>query len=152
MKSDVQPLAQALGRLTFDTRGEGFHDITPRLSHWLSAQNCRDGLLTLFLRYTSASLTIQENADPDVQTDLLTVLRALAPREAAWVHSTEGPDDMPAHVRTMLTGINLAIPVEQGRMSLGTWQAIYLVEHRAKPHRRELALHFIGTSADRTGS
>lgn len=145
MKSDVQPLAQALGRLLFDTRGEGFHDITPRLADWLSAQDCRDGLLTLFLRHTSASLTIQENADTDVQTDLLTALRTLAPREAPWVHSTEGPDDMPAHVRTMLTGINLAIPVEQGRMALGTWQGVYLIEHRARPHRREVALHFLGS-------
>ena len=138
-------LSQALGRLVVETPGEGFEVITPQVAAWLGQNRCRDGLLTLFLRHTSASLTIQENADPDVVGDLLTALRRLAPESAGWVHTTEGPDDMPAHVRTMLTSINLAIPIERGRMALGTWQGIYLVEHRARPHRREIALHYLGT-------
>lgn len=145
MGSEQKLLSQAIGRLAIDTRGEGFLDITSHVSGWLSDRNCRDGLLTLFLRHTSASLTIQENADPDVQSDLVTALRRVAPEDAGWVHHAEGPDDMPAHVKTMLTGVNLAIPVDGGRMMLGTWQGIYLIEHRARPHRRELALHFLGT-------
>ena len=145
MRSHEQRLSQALGRVAVETHGEGFCDITQRISSWLSERNCRDGLLTLFLRHTSASLTIQENADPDVQTDLIAVLRQLAPQGRNWVHTTEGPDDMPAHVRTMLTGVNLAIPVEEGRMVLGAWQGVYLIEHRARAHRREIALHFSGT-------
>jgi len=145
MATDHDRLSQALGRLVIETRGEGFLDITRKVSGWLSERQCKDGLLTLLIRHTSASLTIQENADPDVQTDLVTALRRLAPEDAGWVHDAEGPDDMPAHVKAMLTGVNLAIPVEGGRMMLGTWQGIYLIEHRARPHRRELALHFLGT-------
>jgi secondary thiamine-phosphate synthase enzyme len=94
--------------------------------------------------HTSASLTIQENADPDVQIDLLTALRRLAPENAGWVHDTEGPDDMPAHVKTMLTGVSLHIPVIGGELALGTWQGIYLAEHRTRPHRREVLLQFVG--------
>jgi secondary thiamine-phosphate synthase enzyme len=101
------------------------------------------------LRHTSASLVIQENADPDVRTDLITALRRLAPPDAGWVHDTEGPDDMPAHVRTMMTGVSLQIPVRAGRMELGTWQGIYLVEHRTRPHRREVILQFIGSRQQR---
>lgn len=141
----VEPLTQSLGRIVCETSGEGFIDVTPKVAGWLQAEGCRDGLLTLFLRHTSASLTIQENADSDVRTDLITALRRLAPRDLAWVHDTEGPDDMPAHVRTMLTGVNLAIPVESGRLALGTWQGIYLIEHRDRGHRREIAMHFLGT-------
>jgi secondary thiamine-phosphate synthase enzyme len=138
-------IGQALGRLTVETRGEGLVDVTARIAHWLVGEGYVDGLVTLFLRHTSASLTIQENADPDVKTDLIAALQRLAPEDALWVHTTEGPDDMPAHVKTMLTGVNLAIPVERGRMLLGTWQGVYVVEHRAQAHRREIALHFMGT-------
>ncbi len=99
----------------------------------------------VYLRHTSASLAIQENADPDVQTDLVTALRRLAPEDAPWVHVTEGPDDMPAHVKAMLTGVSLHIPVRKGALGLGTWQGIYLIEHRSAPHRREIVLQFVGT-------
>jgi secondary thiamine-phosphate synthase enzyme len=101
-------------------------------------------VLFLFLRHTSASLVIQENADPDVQTDLATALARLAPAGPGWVHDTEGPDDMPAHVKTMVTGVTLHVPVANGALTLGTWQGIYLAEHRARPHRREIVLQFIG--------
>jgi secondary thiamine-phosphate synthase enzyme len=104
-----------------------------------------DGLLLLFLRHTSASLTVQENADPDVQTDLVTALRRLAPQDGPWVHTVEGPDDMPGHIRAMLTGVSLHVPVKGGALGLGTWQGIYLVEHRRRPHRRELTLQFMGS-------
>jgi secondary thiamine-phosphate synthase enzyme len=101
----------------------------------------------LYLRHTSASLVIQENADPDVQTDLLTALRRLAPDDGPWVHKVEGPDDMPAHIKTLLTGVSLHVPVHGGAMALGTWQGIYLCEHRAWPHRREVVLTFVGGKA-----
>ncbi len=104
----------------------------------------REGAVTLFIRHTSASLTIQENADPTVLVDLTTALNRLAPENAGWRHDTEGPDDMPAHIKTMLTATSLHVPVLQGALALGTWQAIYLVEHRARPHRREIVLQFIG--------
>lgn len=145
----TRPLAQALGRIAVETRGEGLIDVTHLIAGWLARHHCHDGLLTLFLRHTSASLIIQENADPDVQKDLVTGMRWLAPENGPWVHTTEGPDDMPAHVRTMLTGVNLAVPVEAGAMMLGTWQGIYLFEHRRRPHRREIALHYLGTIDDR---
>jgi secondary thiamine-phosphate synthase enzyme len=102
--------------------------------------------VTLFIRHTSASLTIQENADPSVLDDLTTSLDRLAPEDAGWTHNTEGPDDMPAHVKTMLTATSLHIPVLQGDLALGTWQAIYLIEHRARPHRREIVLQFTGAT------
>jgi secondary thiamine-phosphate synthase enzyme len=144
------PLDQALGRIAVETHGEGLTDITRLVAGWLARHRCRDGMLTLFVRHTSASLTIQENADPDVRTDLVTALRRLAPQDGPWVHTTEGPDDMPAHVRTMLTGVNLAVPVEAGAMMLGTWQGIYIFEHRSHPHRREIALHYLGTIGDQS--
>ena len=103
-----------------------------------------NGLLTIFCRHTSASLLIQENADPDVRRDLLTAFDRLAPREAGYVHSTEGPDDMPAHIRTMLSGVSLSIPVVDGQMVLGTWQGVYLAEHRDRAHTRDLIVHLIG--------
>ena len=137
-------LGQAVGRIVVDTRGEGLIDVTARIEGWLRGEGCCDGLVTLFLRHTSASLTIQENADRDVQTDLVTALRRLAPEDAGWVHTTEGPDDMPAHVKSMLTGVNLAVPVQRGQMLLGRWQGIFVVEHRAHPQRREIAVHFLG--------
>ncbi|MFL5034841.1 MAG: secondary thiamine-phosphate synthase enzyme YjbQ, partial [Microvirga sp.] len=135
---------QALGRLMVETAGPGFNEITAEVARWLEGTGIRDGLLTAFCRHTSASLTIQENADPDVQTDLLAALDRLAPRNAGYVHDTEGPDDMPAHIRTMLTGASIAIPVIGGGLALGTWQGLYLVEHRDRPHRREVVLHVIG--------
>jgi secondary thiamine-phosphate synthase enzyme len=138
-------LSQRLGRLGVHTPSRGFHDVTSKVAQWLVTEHVGDGLLTLFLQHTSASLTIQENADRDVLVDLGTALDRLAPSDAGWLHTTEGPDDMPAHVKTMLTGINLAIPVEDGRMTLGTWQGIYLVEHRSRPHDRSIRLHYIGT-------
>ena len=135
---------QASGRLVIDTRGPGFTEITHSVSRWVAESGLRQGLLTVFCRHTSASLTIQENADPDVRTDLMTALDRLAPREAEYVHGIEGPDDMPAHIRTMLTGAALAVPLIDGRLVLGTWQGLYLIEHRDRPHRREVMLHLIG--------
>ena len=135
---------QALGRLMVETAGPGFAEITAEVARWLAGTGIRDGLLTAFCRHTSASLTIQENADPDVQSDLMTALDRLAPRAASYVHDTEGPDDMPAHIRAMLTGASIAIPVIGGELALGTWQGLYLVEHRDRPHRREVVLHVVG--------
>ncbi len=129
--------------LTVETRGEGFTDITDDVRQFIAQANVADGALFLFLRHTSASLTIQENADPDVQKDLVTALRRLAPEDAGWVHDTEGPDDMPAHVKAMLTGVGLHVPVVGGDLALGTWQGIYLIEHRFRPHRREILLQCI---------
>jgi secondary thiamine-phosphate synthase enzyme len=106
-----------------------------------------DGVLLAYLRHTSASLTVQENADPDVQTDLVTALRRLAPEDGPWVHTVEGPDDMPGHIKSMLAGVSLHVPVHGGVPALGTWQGIYLVEHRAQPHRREVMLQFVGRRA-----
>jgi secondary thiamine-phosphate synthase enzyme len=137
-------IAQIVDVISFKTRAQGFIDVTGDVAHWLSAQKAGDGLLTLFLRHTSASLTIQENADPNVLRDLADTLDRLAPRDLPYSHGSEGPDDMPAHIRTMLTATSFAVPVKAGRMMLGTWQAVYLVEHRDRPHRREVALHFIG--------
>ena len=138
-------LSQALHRLAIDTRGAGFTDITDRVVAWLASAGAGEGLLTLFIRHTSASLTIQENADPDVLADLRDSLDTLAPESAGYRHQSEGPDDMPAHVKAMLTGTSLAIPVIGGRLMLGTWQGIYVAEHRRRPHRREVVLHFLGT-------
>jgi secondary thiamine-phosphate synthase enzyme len=130
--------------LTVETRSVGFIDISRDVNAFLRDCKAADGALTVFLRHTSASLTIQENADPDVQTDLLTALDGLAPQNAGYVHDTEGPDDMPAHIKTMLTDVSLNIPVQQGKAVLGTWQGIYLIEHRRAPHRREIVLQFLG--------
>lgn len=132
--------------LTVETRGEGFTDITDDARQFVAQAHAGDGTLFLFLRHTSASLTIQENADPDVQKDLVTALRRLAPENAGWVHDTEGPDDMPAHVKAMLTGVGLHVPVVAGALALGTWQGIYLIEHRFRPHRREILLQCISDS------
>jgi secondary thiamine-phosphate synthase enzyme len=136
---------QASARLTVETRGRSFLEITAPVSRWVRICGIDHGLLTVFCRHTSASLTIQENADPDVRTDLLSALDRLAPRNAGYVHTTEGPDDMPAHIRTMLTGASLSVPVVDGRLALGTWQGIYLIEHRDRPHRREVLLHVVGS-------
>jgi len=132
--------------LTVQTSGAGFTDLTTEVAKFLREAGAREGAVTLFIRHTSASLTIQENADPSVLDDLMTVLRRLAPEHAGWRHDTEGPDDMPAHIKTMLTATALQVPLLQGELALGSWQAIYLIEHRARPHRREVVLQFIGST------
>lgn len=138
-------LKQAQHCMVIDTRGPGFTDLTAQVAGWLGDIGAGDGLLTLFIRHTSASLTIQENADPDVLRDLAEALERTAPRGARYHHDIEGPDDMPAHIKAMLTATSLAVPVAGGKALLGVWQAIYLVEHRDRPHRREIALHYLGT-------
>jgi secondary thiamine-phosphate synthase enzyme len=130
--------------LTVQTSGRGFVDLTAEIAGFVKDAGAREGAVTLFIRHTSASLTIQENADPSVLGDLMTALDRLAPENAGWRHDTEGPDDMPAHIRTMLTATSLQIPVLRGELALGTWQAIYLIEHRRRPHRREIVLQFMG--------
>ena len=136
---------QRLGRFTVATRGIGFTDVTATVAAFVAESGVADGLATLFCRHTSASLTIQENADPDVLADLESALDRLAPREAGYAHGSEGPDDMPAHIRTMLTGVSLGLPVRGGRLALGRWQGLYLVEHRDRPHEREILLHLLGS-------
>jgi len=132
-------------RLIVDTSGQGLTEITREVLAWVAGQGVGDGLLTLFCRHTSASLLVQENADPDVRADLLAFFARIAPEgRGLYVHDAEGPDDMPAHIRSALTQVQLSIPVEAGRPVLGTWQGIYLFEHRRRPHRREVALHLIG--------
>ncbi len=138
-------LTAATATLTVPTPGEGFVDITAEVAAFVRAASAGTGVLFLFIRHTSASLVIQENADPDVQTDLRAALRTIAPEETPWVHHLEGPDDMPAHVRTMLTGVTLHVPVIEGKLALGTWQAIYVAEHRADRHLREIVLSFVGS-------
>ena len=130
--------------LTVQTPGRGFTDLTADVAKFVRDAGATEGAVTLFVRHTSASLTIQENADPTVLVDLTTALDRLAPENAGWRHDTEGPDDMPAHVKTMLTATSLHIPVLRSELALGTWQAIYLIEHRARAHRREIVLQFVG--------
>ena len=132
--------------LCVQTAGAGFVDLTAEVAKFVGDAGAEEGTATLFVRHTSASVTIQENADPSVLRDLMTTLDRLAPEEAPWSHTAEGPDDMPAHVKTMLTQTSLQVPVLGGRLALGTWQAIYLVEHRARPHHREVVLQFIGSN------
>jgi secondary thiamine-phosphate synthase enzyme len=131
--------------LVVDTSGPGFTEITRDAARFLAAAGAREGALLLYLRHTSASLVIQENADPDVQTDLATALDRLVPPGQRWRHDAEGPDDMPSHVKTMLTGVSLHVPVTDGELMLGHWQGIYLAEHRTPRRRREVVLQFIGT-------
>jgi secondary thiamine-phosphate synthase enzyme len=145
--SSIAPDLIATAELVVETAGEGFTDLTRDLARFVAQAEAGNGALLLYLRHTSASLTIQENADPDVQADLSTALARLAPEDAAWTHTVEGPDDMPAHVKGMLTGVSLHVPVRGGALGLGTWQAVYLVEHRSSPHRRVLVLQFIGSRA-----
>ena len=137
-------LRQALGTLVTDTPGPGLHEITDAVKRWVREQGITQGLLTLFCRHTSASLIIQENAAPAVRRDLQRWIAQLAPESDAYEHDDEGPDDMPAHLRTAMTGVQLSIPVTGGRPALGAWQGIYLWEHRRRPHRREIALHLLG--------
>ena len=132
--------------LTVQTSGAGFVDLNNDVAKFVREVRAREGAVTLFIRHTSASLTIQENADPSVLADLMTALGRLAPENAGWSHDTEGPDDMPAHIKTMLTATSLHIPVLAGELALGTWQAIYLIEHRARPHAREIVLQFAGAT------
>jgi len=133
-----------LHRLQISTRGKGLYDITGQISRWLADTGVESGLLTVFVQHTSASLTIQENADPDVVHDLNAFFnRLVAEDNRLYRHTIEGPDDMPAHIRAALTLTQLSIPIEGGHMLLGTWQGIYLFEHRAAPHRRSVVLHFL---------
>jgi len=131
-------------RLTVGTNGQGLVDITEPVCHWIATQPIAVGLLTIWCRHTSASLLVQENADPDVRADLEAFFNRLVPEKAGYRHEDEGPDDMPAHIKAALTQTQLAVPVDGGRPVLGTWQGIYLFEHRAAPHRREIVLHLIG--------
>jgi len=139
------PEIVAGAKLTVETRGEGLVEITREVADFLAKVHAGDGVFLAYVRHTSASLTIQENADPDVRVDLTTALRRLAPEDAGWVHDVEGPDDMPAHVKAMLTGVSLHVPVAGGKLALGTWQGIYLIEHRTRPHTREVMLQFLGS-------
>ena len=143
--TQLSPQLIATATLRLDTPGVGFTDITSDAANFIAQLDASDGVLLIFLRHTSASLTIQENADSDVQADLVSALDRLAPEDAPWIHDVEGPDDMPAHVKAMLTGVGLHIPVIQGALALGTWQGIYLVEHRRAPHAREIVLQFFGS-------
>ena len=138
-------LRQEQSQIVVETKGPGFVDLTDRVARWVDGVVAVRGLLTLFIRHTSASLVIQENADPDVQLDLEQALDRFAPRNLPYHHATEGPDDMPAHIKAMVTGPCVQVPVDSGRMLLGTWQAIYLVEHRDAPHSRSVILHYCGT-------
>ena len=138
-------MKQAQDTITVGTRGQGLHEVTAELADWVSRQDIGTGLLTVFCRHTSASLTIQENADTDVQRDLEAFFKRLVKEDPSlYRHTTEGPDDMPAHIRSALTDVSLTIPVSGGRLGLGTWQGIYLFEHRARPHERRLILHLAG--------
>lgn len=138
-------LRQALHEIVIPTRGRGFYELTGNVADWVTQQDCTSGLVTLHLRHTSASLLIQENADPDVRRDLENFFARLVPDgDPLFSHTLEGDDDMPAHVRTALTAVNLSIPVSRGRLVLGTWQGIYLWEHRRSPHSRTVTAHFVG--------
>ncbi|HEY0834569.1 MAG TPA: secondary thiamine-phosphate synthase enzyme YjbQ [Azospirillum sp.] len=138
-------MKQSITTLDVQTHGQGLVEITQPVARWLAGQGVATGLLTVFCRHTSASLTIQENADPDVRADLARFFKRLVPEDPAlYEHTMEGPDDMPAHIRSALTGVQLSIPVDGGRMVLGTWQGLYLFEHRTRPHARAVVLHLIG--------
>ena len=143
--ASVAPELIATATLSVETKGQGFTEITREARRFVAEAGAQSGALHLFIRHTSASLVIQENADPDVRTDLATALDRLAPTNAGWVHDVEGPDDMPAHVKSMLTDVSLLVPVVDGALALGTWQGIYVAEHRARPHPREIVLQFIGS-------
>ncbi len=138
-------MRQARTGLEIETRGQGFYEITREIRTFVGDQAIEMGLLTVFLHHTSASLMIQENADPTVQEDFLAFFKRLAPEDGrSYRHGYEGPDDMPAHIRSALTTVQLSIPVSAGQPDLGTWQGVYLVEHRYRPHTRRVTLHLIG--------
>ena len=137
-------MKQSVHQLEIETRGQGLYDFTSTTAKWLRHQNLLTGLLTVFCRHTSASLLIQENADPTVRHDIKAYFERLAPEGGPYEHKSEGHDDMPAHLKTALTQVQLAIPVVAGELALGTWQGIYLFEHRERPHKRQIVLHLIG--------
>ncbi len=137
-------MRQALHRFTQATSRKGLYDVTREAQRWVDGQGIGIGLLTVFCRHTSASLLIGENADPTMRADMERFFDRIAPEDAVYEHDLEGPDDMPAHLRAALTQTSLAVPVEGRRMLLGTWQGIYLFEHRSRPHRREIVLHLAG--------
>lgn len=138
-------LRQSFHELTLATRGRGLYEFTEEVDAWIGRERFQNGLVTLHLQHTSASLLIQENADPDVRTDLENFFKRLVPDgDPLFIHTCEGADNMPAHIRTALTTVNLSVPLRNGRRKLGTWQGIYLWEHRESPHRRQIALHFVG--------
>lgn len=138
-------MKQFIHHLTVSTKGKGLYSITREVAGWVQAREIKTGLLTVFLQHTSASLAIQENADPDVVLDLNTFFERLVPEDnRLYRHTIEGPDDMPAHIRAALTQPQLTIPVTGGQMALGTWQGIYVFEHRTHPHRRTVVLHLLG--------
>jgi secondary thiamine-phosphate synthase enzyme len=143
--TEVIPQLIATATLRVDTTGAGFTEITGNAAGFIAQAGAGEGALLVYLRHTSASLTIQENADPDVQADLISALDRLAPEDAPWIHDVEGPDDMPAHVKAMLNGVSLHVPVTQGKLALGSWQGLYLVEHRRKAHSREVIFQFVGS-------
>ena len=143
--TEVTPQLIATATLRVGTSGTGFIEITGNAASFIAQIGAGEGMLLVYLRHTSASLTIQENADADVQHDLITALDRLAPEDAPWIHDVEGPDDMPAHVKAMLNGVSLHVPVTGAKLELGTWQGIYLVEHRRKAHSRDVILQFIGS-------
>jgi len=145
--STISATAIVSSLLTAQTSGRGFVDLTAEVAKFVKEAHAIEGQVTLFIRHTSASLTIQENADPTVLADLTAALDHLAPEDAGWSHDSEGPDDMPAHVKTMLTATSLQIPVLKGQLMLGTWQAVYLIEHRRRAHVREVVVQFVGTTA-----
>ena len=144
--SQVETIASAL--LSVATSGEGFFEITRDVAQFLQQIKARDGVVLLYLKHTSASLVIQENADSDVRSDLVAALKKLAPADGDWVHEIEGPDDMPAHIKSMLNGVSLHVPVTAGKWGLGTWQGIYVAEHRTLPHQRDVVLQFLGRCGD----
>ncbi|HEY1213634.1 MAG TPA: secondary thiamine-phosphate synthase enzyme YjbQ [Bryobacteraceae bacterium] len=137
-------MKQAAHKLEISTRGQGLYEFTSTINEWVGRQKMQTGLLTVFCRHTSASLLIQENADPTVRRDIKAYFDRLAPEDGPYEHNYEGDDDMPAHLKTALTQVQLSIPVMNGDLALGTWQGIYLFEHRVHPHRREIVLHLIG--------
>jgi secondary thiamine-phosphate synthase enzyme len=141
-KTRLETIASAT--LAVETSGEGFFEITRDITRFLTEIDARDGVVLLHLRHTSASLVIQENADPDVQTDLVTALKRIAPDNAGWIHDSEGPDDMPSHIKAMVNGVSLHVPVAGGKLALGTWQGIYVAEHRTQTHRRDVIVQFLG--------
>jgi len=134
----------ATATLTVPIPGEGFFEITREVGQFIDQIKARDGALLIYLKHTSASLVIQENADPDVRRDLVAALERLAPADGGWAHRVEGPDDMPAHIKSMLNGVSLQIPVAGGKLALGTWQGVYVAEHRTQAHQREIVLQFLG--------
>jgi secondary thiamine-phosphate synthase enzyme len=142
--AEARILKQSTHTLEISTRGKRLYEITSPIVEWVRQQRIQTGLLTIFCRHTSASLLVQENADPTVRTDIESYFNRLAPEDGPYNHNSEGTDDMPAHLKTALTQVQLSVPVIDGSLALGTWQGIYLFEHRTRPHGRQIALHLIG--------